>query len=118
MKRTFNLFATLFIISQLAALPTFAQVFVSDNIRPIQDSIGFCWDAEEMDHFIEFLSKNNPDINEDSRKLVAAISFHDDYLYAGNVYYPLHKNIRTKEVVIFGVAHGTVKKEMGTLSIF
>lgn len=116
MKRTFNLFATLIIISQLATQPIYSQVFKSDNIRPIQDSIGFCWDAYEMDNLIEFLSEQNPDTKKDSQNLFAAISVHDDYLYAGNIYYPLYKNIKTKEVVIFGVTHGSVKKEMGTLS--
>ena len=48
-----------------------------------------------------------------ARGLVAGISPHDDYLYAGRVYYPLFKNLRTKEAVIFGVTHGTVRKEIG-----
>lgn len=93
-----------------------AQGKESKNVRPIRDSIGFCWNADEMNHFMNYLSENNPDIKTVPQKLVAAISVHDDYLYAGNVYYPLYKNIRTKEVVIFGVTHGTVKKEMGPQS--
>ncbi len=89
----------------------------SQTVRPIKDNIGFCWNAEEMDNFISFLAKKN-DCKSDqkSKNLVAAISVHDDYLYAGKVYYPLYKNIRTKEVVIFGVTHGSVRKEMGSLS--
>jgi AmmeMemoRadiSam system protein B len=46
---------------------------------------------------------------------VAAISPHDDYLYAGRVYYPLFKILKTKEVVIFGVTHSTVRKEISGL---
>lgn len=45
--------------------------------------------------------------------VVAAISPHDDFLYAGRVYYPLFKSLRTKEAVIFGVTHGTVRREIG-----
>jgi len=45
--------------------------------------------------------------------LVAAISPHDDYLLAGRIYYPLFKILRAKEVVIFGVTHGAVRKEIG-----
>jgi len=45
--------------------------------------------------------------------LVAAVSPHDDYLYAGRITYPLFKILRTKEVVIFGVTHGAVRKEIG-----
>ncbi|MCX6169771.1 MAG: AmmeMemoRadiSam system protein B [Ignavibacteriales bacterium] len=70
-----------------------------------------------MNHFVDYLSKvNSGKQKEESKNLVAAISVHDDYLYAGNVYYPLYKNIKTKEVVIFGVTHGSVRKEMGVLS--
>ena len=89
----------------------------SQNVRPIKDDIGFCWNAEEMNNFISFLSKEDGRrSNQESENLVAAISAHDDYLYAGKVYYPLYKNIKTKEVVIFGVTHGSVRKEMGNLS--
>jgi AmmeMemoRadiSam system protein B len=89
----------------------------SQNVRPIKDDIGFCWNAEEMNNFISFLSKEDGGrSNQESKNLVAAISVHDDYLYAGKVYYPLYKNIKTKEVVIFGVTHGSVRKEMGSLT--
>jgi MEMO1 family protein len=89
----------------------------SQNIRPIKDNIGFCWNANEMNHFVDYLAKaNSGKVKEDSKNLVAAISVHDDYLYAGNVYFPLYSKIKTKEVVIFGVTHGSVRKEMGVLS--
>ena len=91
-------------------------IYNCQTLRPVRDSIGFCWNANEMDHFIEYLSKHNPNAKSASQNLIAAISVHDDYLYAGNVYYPLYKNIRTKEVVIFGVTHSTVKKELGPQS--
>jgi len=116
MKRKFYLFLLLILNSQFATLLLFGQVLNSQNIRPIQDSIGFCWNANEMNNFIEYLSKHNPGKKETSKNLIAAISVHDDYLYAGNVYYPLYKNIKTKEIVIFGVTHGTVRKEMGAQS--
>jgi len=44
--------------------------------------------------------------------LIGGISPHDDYLYAGSVYYPLFKNLRAKEFVIFGLTHGSVRREM------
>jgi AmmeMemoRadiSam system protein B len=43
---------------------------------------------------------------------VAGISPHDDYLYAGKVYYPLYNRIKAPEVVIFGVTHSTVRKAL------
>ncbi|HEX7356816.1 MAG TPA: AmmeMemoRadiSam system protein B [Ignavibacteriaceae bacterium] len=108
-----KIFFTLFFFSYSLLL---SQIDLNDNIRPIRDSIGFCWSASEMDLFIDFLSKQNPQFEDDSKNIFAAISVHDDYLYAGNVYYPLYKNIRAKEVVIFGVTHGTVTKQMGPQS--
>lgn len=85
----------------------------AQNVRSIRDSIGFCWNANEMNRFIKFIEINTPKGNYSSKNLIAAISVHDDYLYAGKIYYPLYRLIKTKEVVIFGVTHGTVRKEIG-----
>lgn len=110
MKPKFYLFFLLLLNFQLSILN-------SKTVRPIKDEIGFCWNAEEMNNLISFLSKEDDGkSNHESKNLVAAISVHDDYLYAGKVYYPLYKNIKTKEVVIFGVTHGSVRKELGSLS--
>jgi len=80
--------------------------------RPIQDNVGFCWNANEMDSVISFLSRNYEGKEFDQDGLIAAVSPHDDYLYAGEIYYPLYKTLRTKEAIIFGVTHGTVRKAM------
>lgn len=85
----------------------------SQSIRPIRDDVGFCWNAKEMDSFIEYLTKEAVETHQpSSQMLIGGISVHDDYLYAGKIYYPLFGQIRAKEVVIFGVTHGTVRKEM------
>lgn len=99
-----KLFIVLFII-------TFANLF-AQNIRPIRDDVGFCWDADEMNKFVKFLSQHENKPAVEGQNVVAAISPHDDYLYAGSIYFPLFPKIKTKEVVIFGVTHGTVRKEM------
>lgn len=85
---------------------------MAQEIRPIRDNVGFCWNAGEMDSVINYLSNNYDNKEFNSNNLVAAISPHDDYLYAGRIYFPLYKILRTKEVVIFGVTHGTVRKAM------
>jgi MEMO1 family protein len=85
---------------------------MGQEIRSIRDNVGYCWNAAEMDTFINFLSKDYKVKDYNSDNLIAAISPHDDYLYAGRVYFPLYKILRTKEVIIFGVTHGTVRKEM------
>ena len=82
------------------------------EIRPIRDDVGYCWDSTRMHRLVDYLASNEkqPAI---PRGIVAAISPHDDYLYAGRVYYPLFRSLTAKEVVVFGVTHGTVRKEMG-----
>ena len=82
------------------------------NVRPVCDDVGFCWQGDKLDRFINWLNKNCTDTEFRSENLMAGISPHDDYLYAGKVYYPLYKLINAKEVVIFGVTHGTVRKKI------
>ena len=82
------------------------------DVRPIRDDIGYCWQGDQLDLFINWLNDNADDVEFESDNLVAGISPHDDYLYAGKVYFPLLKLIKAKEVVILGVTHGTVKREM------
>lgn len=107
MNRKIPLFVALFVIPLLSVN--------SQSIRPIKDSIGFCWDASEMNRFISFLENRSNSETADQQNMIGAISVHDDYLYAGDVYYPLFKNIHAKEVVFFGVTHGSVRKEMGSM---
>jgi AmmeMemoRadiSam system protein B len=82
------------------------------EVRPVRDDVGYCWQADKFNLFIEWLDQNCTDDKYNSENLVAGISPHDDYLYAGEIYYPLFKLIHTKEVVIFGVTHGTVRKQI------
>jgi AmmeMemoRadiSam system protein B len=87
-------------------------ILFPQEVRPIRDNVGYCWQGSKFDLFIKWLEKNSSGDKFESENLVAGISPHDDYLYAGKIYYPLFKLIRTKEVVIFGVTHGTVRKEI------
>ncbi len=81
------------------------------NVRPARDDVGFCWNAESMKILVDYLASQEKERFR-AEELVAAISPHDDYLYAGRLYYPLFNLIRAKEVVIFGVTHGTVRTEI------
>jgi AmmeMemoRadiSam system protein B len=89
-----------------------ASALAAQEARPIRDDVGFCWNPSSMRTLVEYLGRQE---REDfaAEGLVAAIAPHDDYLYAGRVYYPLFKILRAKEVVIFGVTHGTVRTEIG-----
>jgi AmmeMemoRadiSam system protein B len=90
----------------------FCNFVQPQSIRPIRDNVGYTWQADKMDLFVKWLDDNTEQQNFNSDNLIAGISPHDDYLYAGKIYYPLFKLIHAKEVVIFGVTHGTVRKEI------
>lgn len=65
-----------------------------------------------MNRLVEYLAADDG-LTDRLPTLVAGISPHDDYLYAARVYYPLFRQLQTKEVIIFGVTHATVRKEIG-----
>lgn len=99
-------FINIFLILILTSFSVCGQ-----SVREIKDSVGFCWNSNEMNSFIDWLE--NHKITEEileSENLFAAISPHDDFLYAGRIYYPIYKLIKAKEIIIFGVTHGTVRK--------
>jgi AmmeMemoRadiSam system protein B len=100
-----TLFSSLIIAMVL--MPLAAQ-----EVRPVKDDVGFCWNAASMKTLVDYLEAREKETFR-TGGLVAAISPHDDYLYAGRIYYPLFKILRAKEVVIFGVTHGAVRKEIG-----
>jgi AmmeMemoRadiSam system protein B len=82
--------------------------------RPVRDDVGFCWNPTSMKKLIDYLESQEKNSFK-AEGLVAAVSPHDDYLYAGRIYYPLFKILRADEVVIFGVTHGTVRNEISGL---
>ncbi|MGD0337722.1 MAG: AmmeMemoRadiSam system protein B [Bacteroidota bacterium] len=105
--RIFSIVLLIFLCSCIFPLHVSAQ-----EIRPVRDDIGYCWNPDQMKRFIEHL-QNIEKEEPLSHTIIAGISPHDDYLYAGRMYYPLFRVLRSKEVVIFGVTHGTVRREIG-----
>ncbi len=95
------------LMAAIMAAPLAAQ-----TARPVRDDVGFCWNPAGMTRLVQYLDSRDADAFP-GEGLVAAISPHDDYLYAGRVYHPLFKALRAKQVVIFGVTHGAVRKEIG-----
>lgn len=89
-----------------------SSIALAQEVRPIRDDVGYCWDPAQMKHLVEYLASVETD-SLPQEGLIAGISPHDDYLYAAKVYYPLFRAIRAKEIVVFGVTHGTVRKEIG-----
>jgi AmmeMemoRadiSam system protein B len=78
--------------------------------------VGFCWQKEQVNMLMDYLKSIETE-NLMLPGLVAGISPHDDYLYAGRIYYPLFNSIKTREVVVFGVTHGSVRKALGDLPV-
>ena len=102
--------------SSILLVSVFVMVFAltSQEIRPVRDDVGFCWDGQQLDRLMEVLkSGSSGEAALGLPPLVAGISPHDDYLYAGRLYYPLFQRIRAKEVVIFGVTHREPRLTLG-----
>lgn len=99
------------ILGTLFALGMTAATLAAQETRPVRDDVGFCWIPASMRELIDYLESQEKE-SFGAEGLVAAISPHDDYLYAGRVYYPLFRILKVKEVVIFGVTHGVVRKEI------
>ena len=100
------------LFSLLFLLNLFACAVCAQHTRQPKDTIGFAWTSADMDRMMGYLNKNADAGNFPTEGLFAGISPHDDYLYAGKVYYPLFKRIRAREFVIIGLTHGTVRKEI------
>jgi AmmeMemoRadiSam system protein B len=99
-------------LSGLSALLLIASALAAQEARPVRDDVGFCWNPASMRLLVDYLQARELDHFE-PEGLVAAIAPHDDYLLAGRVGYPLFEILRAKEIVIFGVTHGTVRQEIG-----
>lgn len=97
---------------QILLISLLAAALFGQDIRPIRDDVGYCWEKKQISGLISFLASQYHE-KDDCPGLIAGISPHDDYLYAGKVYYPLFKNIQSREILILGVTHGGVRKEIG-----
>jgi MEMO1 family protein len=95
------------------------MVFVSGlqalTVRPVLDDVGFCWDKDHFNRLMDYFKSTDTEKEDASMpRFIAGISPHDDYLYAGPVYYKLFKRIKNvKEIVIFGVTHKAVRDKIG-----
>ena len=67
-------------------------MYTGQEVRPVRDDIGFCWQRPQMKRLMDLLAASERQ-EFPVRDMVAGISPHDDYLYAGRVYYPLFKKL-------------------------
>jgi MEMO1 family protein len=86
---------------------------MGQDVRPVRDDIGYCWHESQLERFMQFLKQHPQEQNRTTATkipaLIAGISPHDDYLYAGKAYYQLFQHIHAPEVVILGVTHRPVR---------
>ncbi len=94
-------------------LPLAAALLPSAGERPVRDPVGFCWTPAAMARLVACLEERaGPEVAAPAAP-VAAVSPHDDYLYAGPVYFPLFRSLRVREAIVFGVTHAAVRREIG-----
>ena len=67
---------------------TVTVTIAAAGTRPILDHVGYAWTPETMDSLVRYLQAR-PDAVPAQSGLVAGISPHDDYLYAGPAYLSL-----------------------------
>lgn len=72
------------------------------HVRHVHDTIGFAKYAWQMDSIYNRLGITD---KENNLKWKAAISPHDDYKYAGRLYYESLKGINANTIILIGVAH-------------
>lgn len=97
----------------IVPLLTIAQFCMAQKIRGLADAVGFAHTALQVDTLMDRISRMsgkayNKERQEripgkDSWKL--AVCPHDDHTYVGELYPALLKDVRTRTVIIFGVAH-------------
>lgn len=97
----------------------FSSLFLfvnAQHLRGLADTIGFAHTARQMNIFMERLGINNSVNQEESFRLL--ISPHDDYTYVGPLYPQVLKHVKTKTVILFGVAHKAKKYNLENKLIF
>ncbi|MBI4645560.1 MAG: MEMO1 family protein, partial [Bacteroidia bacterium] len=91
------------------------------NIRGLADTVGFAHKAWQMDSVIQRIDRNFSGMIEQNLKKAkiqtntawkAVISPHDDYAFAGQLYFEALKNIKAPVVILIGVSHKAWKYEL------
>lgn len=99
---------------------------ISDNIRPLADTIGFAQYGWQMDSIMARIERDQGKILNDKLSYSnasdsgwkVALSPHDDYAYVGYLYPAVLKNIKAKTIILFGVAHKAKKLNLEDQIIF
>ncbi len=86
--------------------------FAETKVRKVVDDVGFCTKSNQIETIIKLAKAAEKDgLKKEAdflkgKKIIAAISPHDDHMYAGRVYlYSIPYIAKAKTVVVFGVTH-------------
>jgi AmmeMemoRadiSam system protein B len=97
------------------------------RLRGLADTVGFARTRDQMESIIQRIDQSQGPKLASLRKLYdisngdnwrLAIAPHDDYAYAGYMYPLVLKNVQSKTVIIFGVAHKAKKFKLENKLIF
>ncbi len=83
--------------------PDAKTVTLKNDIRHQEDTIGFAQYSWQMDSIISRIDDTDKLPNSETYK--AVICPHDDYGYAGGLYYKTLSGIKAKTIILVGVAH-------------
>jgi AmmeMemoRadiSam system protein B len=128
-----GLFAAAVLLAQAMAYPTGDRaptlaetrsamgIASTDELRGQQDAVGFASTAEQMQKTWE-LSAEGPAPDRlgpsPAAGVIAVLSPHDDYLYAGRVYRTVLPLVTAKTVIVIGVFHGYRKYRVRDRIVF
>ena len=80
-----------------------SQISAQLKVRTLIDTVGFAQYSWQMDSLVARISDDDKIPTNETWKTV--ICPHDDYAYAGGLYYKTLKGVKAKTVILIGVAH-------------
>jgi AmmeMemoRadiSam system protein B len=78
------------------------------TVRPLKDTVGFAQYGWQMDSIMARIDRSGWNEN-DTSTWKLAVCPHDDYTYTGSLYPELCRNIKAKNLILIGAAHGAAK---------
>jgi AmmeMemoRadiSam system protein B len=78
------------------------------TVRPLKDTVGFAQYSWQMDSIMARVDSSDWS-KADSLPWKLAVCPHDDYTYTGSLYPELCRNVKAKNLILIGVAHGAAK---------
>lgn len=103
MRFVLLLFICSVVIISCSKTPEVKTVTLKNHIRHQEDTIGFAQYSWQMDSIISRMDDADKVPNPETYK--AVICPHDDYGYAGGLYYKTLSGIKAKTIILVGVAH-------------